>query len=232
VYDETYERRVKLAVEALRRKDVANVSAAAATYHCSRYRMSRRMRGIGPKSKRKAHGYKFTECQENSIAVFTRRLEDIGVNLKYCNLKELADSILRDAHQSETSEPPKVGGRWAERFVFRRGIHIRRTQPIDIERKMAHDPHNIEIWFDRYRRVIERHGMLFDHVWNMDEIGFRVGIGRGDKVLALKQGKVYVPSETNRDYTTVVEAVSGRGLSVPPMVILEGQGTPCQMVHQ
>jgi len=122
-----------------------------------------------------------------------------------------------------TSELPKVGGRWAERFDFRRGIHIRRTQPIDIERKMAHDPHNIEIWFDRYRRVIERHGILFDDVWNMDETGFRVGIGRGDKVLALKHGKVYVPSETNRDCTTVVEAASGRGFSVPPMVILRGQ---------
>ena len=88
---------------------------------------------------------------------------------------------------------------------------------------MAHDPHNIEIWFDRYRRIIERHGILFDDVWNMDETGFRDGIGRGDKVLALKQGKVYVPSETNRDYTTVVEAVSGRGLSVPPLVILKGR---------
>ena len=42
-------------------------------------------------------------------------------------------------------------------------------------------------------------------------------------LLALKQGKVYVPSETNRDYTTVVEAVSGRGLSVPPLVILKGR---------
>ncbi len=65
----------------------------------------------------------------------------------------------------------------------------------------------------------------------MHETGFRVGFGRGDKLLALQQGKVYVPSETNRDYTTVVEAVSGRGLSIPPMVIRR-QGTPCQMVHQ
>ncbi len=72
VYDKTHERRVELAVEALRRRrrDVANVSAAAATYHCSRYRISRRMKGISPKSKRKAHDYKLTESQEISVVLF------------------------------------------------------------------------------------------------------------------------------------------------------------------
>ncbi len=124
VYDETHERRVELAVEALRRKDVANVSAAAATYHCSRYRISRRMKGIGPKSKRKAHGYKLTECQENSIpiVVFIRRLEDIGVHLQYCNLKELADSILRDAHKARHPNLQKyeVGG---QSVLFSDGVY-------------------------------------------------------------------------------------------------------------
>lgn len=222
ILDETHERRVELALVALKSSNTPSTNVAPAKFHCSRYRIMRRLKGIGTKSNRQAHGYKLSETQESAVLLYIKRLEGMSINLQYSMLKPCVDSILRDANGSEISVPPEVGGRWTARFINRQRINIKKTQPNEIERQMAHDPANIEVWFNKYRRKSENNRIQDADVWNMDETGFRIGIGRGDKVLALKQGKVFVPSETNRDYTTAVEAVSGLGKSIPPMIILKG----------
>ena len=57
----------------------------------------------------------------------------------------------------------------------------------------------------------------------MDEIGFRIGIGGDAWIMTLDPTRTpYIPSKTERDSITCVEAVNAEGDQIPPMVILPG----------
>ena len=60
---------------------------------------------------------------------------------------------------------------------------------------------------------------------NFDESGFRFGVGKNQKVVSRTadcQSQLTLGSNTNRETVTVVEAISGDGHVLPPMIIVSG----------
>ena len=65
-------------------------------------------------------------------------------------------------------------------------------------------------------------------MWNVDEVGFRVGVGGNQWVLTLNPHKTaYIPSKTSRHSVTCVEAVNAGGDSISPMIIF-----PCHRMFE
>ena len=61
-------------------------------------------------------------------------------------------------------------------------------------------------------------------IYNMDETGFRVGVGKSQWVITEEWNKpLYQTDADNRDYITSVECISGSGYTLPPMLILAGK---------
>jgi len=61
----------------------------------------------------------------------------------------------------------------------------------------------------------------------MDEKGFRQGISDRAKVICLYRGRGMtgkLATDGNREMITVVEAISGSGIVLPPLVIYKGAG--------
>ena len=57
----------------------------------------------------------------------------------------------------------------------------------------------------------------------MDETGFRAGCGKVHWVITLDPDKpMLLTDPDNREYITSVESISGRGETIPPMIILYG----------
>lgn len=55
-------------------------------------------------------------------------------------------------------------------------------------------------------------------MWNSDETSFRIGVGGHQIVVtygARPKGDLIISSETNRDYLTLVEAISAGGAVLP-----------------
>jgi hypothetical protein len=70
--------------------------------------------------------------------------------------------------------------------------------------------------------VIEDLAVCKEDVWNIDECGFRIGIGGEQDVITLETYKAAEsPSETNRDFITMVEAISAGGGTIPPLAIMK-----------
>jgi hypothetical protein len=71
---------------------------------------------------------------------------------------------------------------------------------------------------------LEKFGICFEDVWNMDETGFYIGILNGKIVIThLNTKAVYLADPDNRELLTAIETVSARGEAITPFLILKGE---------
>ena len=75
---------------------------------------------------------------------------------------------------------------------------------------------------------MREHDIFPEDFWNMDEMGLRIGIGRGQWVIVpaddmyLSRFSHIIGVHGDREQCTVVESVSAAGNSIPPLVIMKG----------
>jgi hypothetical protein len=70
--------------------------------------------------------------------------------------------------------------------------------------------------------VCNKYGILDQDIWNMDETGFCIGVGRDQLVITKQKRQLYLEVLTNRESATVVEAISGGGCYISAFLILSG----------
>jgi hypothetical protein len=103
-------------------------------------------------------------------------------------------------------------------------------KPLAIERKAQHHPDDIRAHFQRFQETIERFGVQKDDLYNFDETGFRIGVGRAHTVICKRRKghnhRLYLNDPDNREMITCVETICADGSSIPPMVILSA------IIHQ
>ena len=94
---------------------------------------------------------------------------------------------------------------------------------MDINRKIAHHYDDLHEWFQRYHDIKEKYSILDTDCYNVDETGFRIGIGRDQWVITREATRsIYFASSSNRELVTVMETVSGDGCVLPPFIIVPG----------
>jgi hypothetical protein len=82
----------------------------------------------------------------------------------------------------------------------------------------------ISNWFKRFQRLQEKYSVQKEDIWNFDETGFQIGVGKSQWIVtASRVKKQYLPSDNNRDYVTAVEAISAGGAVIKPILILIGK---------
>ncbi|KAM4055588.1 Tc5 transposase DNA-binding domain-containing protein [Hirsutella rhossiliensis] len=75
-------------------------------------------------------------------------------------------------------------------------------------------PHVTE-YFKKLHETIASYGINPADIWNMDETGFRIGIGRDQVVVTKSRRSQYFGIEENRESATAVEAISADGRYIP-----------------
>lgn len=188
-------------------------------------RLRHRYQGKPSKSTRAATGRKLSKEQELILEAYLRRCDEIGVSARLRMVAISANSILARYHEDPATPPPRVGSHWAERWFQRNPQwHKKRQQPLDAVRKAAHEVSDIEWWFNKFNDTMTTYGIQPSDLWNMDETGFRIGITKNKVVLTLEpKKKNFLPTASNRESLTVVEAINAAGCSIQPMVILHGK---------
>jgi hypothetical protein len=73
---------------------------------------------------------------------------------------------------------------WASRWLTRHPEYKKKTlKPLAIARKNSHNLTDIERWFKKLHTVRQEYRVLDENIHNMDETGFRIGVGRSHKVI-------------------------------------------------
>ncbi len=76
--------------------------------------------------------------------------------------------------------PPTVGEHWPRRWIKTHPqFKVIKDKPIEHDRQQAMSLPTIRDFFHDFKDAIDNHQIESDDIWNMDETGLRVGVGRG-----------------------------------------------------
>jgi hypothetical protein len=194
-------------------------------------RFYERYRGIPSKCDRPGTNKAMNPLQEKALAQYVTAVEEMGGSVSLHQMQETANYIfhngrIEDTPQSATqkAKQPRLGKNWTGRFVKRcPDLNVVIQKPLDVKRHKAHNPQKVRDYFERVHATIE--GISPKNIWNMDEIGFQIGMGGQRKVVTTDTGKVknhYIASHSDRESLTITEAINAAGDVIPPMVIFQG----------
>ncbi|ERF71629.1 hypothetical protein EPUS_00618 [Endocarpon pusillum Z07020] len=104
---EDIEERVELAVQdilaAREEGEHLTITEKAQEYDVSRFRISRRLRGIGPRMGRKPKNNRLSEVQEQALLRYILSLDEIGHSIHYDQISKVANNMLRADNDSTSS---------------------------------------------------------------------------------------------------------------------------------
>jgi hypothetical protein len=212
------EARVQEALQHLRDFPEANVTTVAREYNVSRSILRGRLQGCRPRTGRS--NAKLTSEEETAI----RRHIDWR---KSCNLAirpefvvEAADLLLRTKlPPGQDSAPATVGKAWALRFMKRYGYPAYRDRTLDA----LEDFDGTKAYFTKLKHVIEKEGIQPTDIWNMDETGFFVEMGKDEMVITKKKRHNYLDQSGAVNSATSIDAISAVGEHIPAFFVVSGE---------
>jgi hypothetical protein len=229
-YDE-HELKIQRAVAAAAKRPNFIVSQLAREFECDPQRLRRRLKGGASKKNRQGGNKKLSDAQEGAVKKYLLDMQAMGASMPLTQIEMAANHFLEKQHEATkvdapgsttASEAPVVSSNWARRYVKRNPDLTTVVQkPLSTARAWAQRPEVVAEYFNNLRSTIEKYGITPENIWNMDETGFRVGIGGPRKVVvsASSRGKNhYLASESERETVTLTECINGAGSSIPPMI--------------
>ena len=215
------ESRITEAVQAFHTRGGAIAAHLAEEFDVPVSRLRARLAGRQSRSQRIGSNRRLTKEQEDGISAYIKALDLAGVSARLNQVTTAANVFLT---RTSPDNPP-VSKAWTRRFLERRPeLFLRKQKPLDLERAAAHDINELSDWYSRLKGVIDEFAIGVDDIWNIDETGFRVGVGRNQWIVTHNSARrLYLPSPQNRESLTVVEGISAAGSVVPPFIIVPGK---------
>jgi hypothetical protein len=217
------EARMQMAISGYRKKQFRSKAAAAGIFAVSRETLRDRLRGVKPRSETRANGHRLTVIEEEALMKRLLDADKRGFLIRPEFLRGMAQILLRERTQDPTAT---LGVNWAHKFIKRHpALRTRYNRRISYQRVKQEDPRVINQWFETVHATIQEHGIYDDDIWNFDETGFAMGLCSTSKVITAveRSEKPRRVIQGNREWVTIIECVSSKGISAPPAVILKGK---------
>jgi len=214
------EERVTEACEWLTTQKKPYYSKAARKFGVHKDRVRRRFLGKALDSSNiGGHNRRLNDDEDRALCAYIDLADDIGLPIREKMLRVAANSILRNHY----SDPLPVSENWPSRWLSRHPEYQKRfRKPLAAIRKNTHDIEGLEKWFRKLKAVREEYGVVDADIHNMDETGFRIGVGRKHKIIArMTTKRQYQSDPDNRDYITSIESISAAGEVHAPLLVLK-----------
>jgi hypothetical protein len=89
-------------------------------------------------------------------------------------------------------------------------------------RKNTYNPEMIKKWFRKLLAYKEEYRVADCDIYNIDETGFRISVGRSYTILTQSGNKrERIADLDNRDYITLIKAISATGIALPLMLVVK-----------
>ncbi len=214
------EAQVQLALQALRKNPKLSVREAARQYSVPSRTLDRRRHGTSSRADTIANSRNLDPLEEQVLIRRVLNLYEQGFSPGLSVVEDMAN-LLR-----ETRGASRVGKRWAMNFVRRQPeLRTRWSRPYDYQRAKCEDPEVIGAWFDRFRDMVAKHGILESDIWNFDETGFLMGQISSTLVVTSSDGRAKAKKiqPGNREWVTAIQAVRSDGEVIPPYLVVAGK---------
>jgi DDE superfamily endonuclease/Tc5 transposase DNA-binding domain/helix-turn-helix, Psq domain len=219
------------AVAFYRANDYLSIRKVAKLFKVSHVTLSRRIsRQCGSLFDRNVNNARLSPDQETALIQYVNELHHIGVPLRVKAIEHTANSLLAMSHSTQ-DEPPRVGEHWVTRFLDRHPeIKKMKQKAIELDLlQAANDRQSFTKFYEAYKEQIDKYHITPSHIWNMDEMGLRVGVGRGKWVVVPAEISTKsrhfdnVASFGDTEHSTLIECISVAGKVINPLIILKGK---------
>jgi hypothetical protein len=214
------ERKINLALQAIKQGQNFSARAAAKIYGVSHATLSRRLNGTQSRRDNMPKSKNLTQLEESTIVQYVLDLDARLYPPRLTGVEDMANRLLAERGA------PKVGKRWASNFVKRQPeLRTRFLRRYDYKRAQCEDPEAIRAWFSLVKNVIAKYGVVDSDVYNFDETGFMMGIISTGMVItnAERHSNVKLVQPGNREWVTVIQGVNALGWTIPPYIIVSGK---------
>jgi len=123
-----------------------------------------------------------------------------------------------------------LGKRWIRSFLKRNPrVSSVVGRKIEASRIENTTPEQLQGFFDHYDQTRMRYTIRLEDTWNMDEVGIALGICSNTRVLSgTKKGRTYVKRPKEREWVTILEAISATGQKIRPLTVFKGKSLQTQ----
>ncbi|KAH7929520.1 DDE-domain-containing protein [Leucogyrophana mollusca] len=235
VTGDTKEQQLQLALQAVvasgldpKGQPKLTLRRAATQYGVSRTTLTARYNGRKTRVDSHAHQQRLTPAQEAVLKEWIKALGYRGVPLSHLTVAQHASVII--------DEP--VSENWARHFRTRHpDLKARWSTGLECCRARALNRSQVSEYFTILGDLISRYNVLPSNIYNMDEKGIQLGIGKRTLVFVDRDQKtVQHLVNGDRELVTVIETVSADGIVLPPSVIFKakrrnlawGRNNPCR----
>ena len=146
-------------------------------------RLRHRLKGQPPKVSQPAKNTKLLRAEEAALCRYIDRLDNINLAVRVEFVTDAANSILREKFKGD--DIPSVGTKWTTRFLRRHNYFKSLQKKLNSDRQLSENLDRITEYFQRLQTVITEEGIVPEDIWNMDETGFQIGVGK-DQLIVTK----------------------------------------------
>jgi hypothetical protein len=191
-----------------------SLRSAALDYKVSRTTLTARYNGRQTRLEAHAKEQKLTPSQENVLKEWIKALGRRGLPMSLHLVAEQASVILGGDPLSE---------HWARHFRTRHpDLQSRWASGLECCRAKALNRPQVTEYFNILIELITKYNIIPSNIYNMDEKGVQLGIGKRTLVLVDRDQKTIQHLENgDRELVTIIETVCADGSSVPPSVIFK-----------
>jgi helix-turn-helix, Psq domain/Tc5 transposase DNA-binding domain len=216
------EERLKLAIEAIKKEGFQpngqpylSFRQAGIEFNVPKSTLYDRFHGTKDRKDGHEKQRALTAAHEETLVAWIKEMGWRGVPLQTQTVIDYASAI--------AGRP--VSRKWIKRFRERHPeIRARWTRPLEKCRAQSLNPTAVASFFEVLQEVIETYDIPPENIYNANEKGIQLGIGK--KVLAFfdrDQKDVYSVEDGDRELVTVIEAVCADGTAIRPSVIFKAK---------
>jgi hypothetical protein len=196
-----------------------NIAQTAKKYNVDRSTLSRRYRGVQTSHAEQYENQRLlNDQQESELVEYIDKLCQRGLPPTREMLQGFASEICRQP----------VGKNWPNRFINRHKLDLvsRWTTGLDRQRKQADSAFRYKLYFELLERKIKEYSVEPQHIYNMDEKGFLIGIiSKSKRIFSRRRyeegGVKQVIQDGNREWITCIACICADGSSLSPSLIYQ-----------
>jgi hypothetical protein len=211
---------ISQAIDAYRSGQFNSIRKCAAAFGVKHNTLSRHIRGS--KSRRTAHidQQLLSPDQEDSLVEWILHLEASGNAVNHVQFRAMVQLICQ-----LTGGPSTLGVNWTHRFLQRHPeVRSKIGQKIDHLRVQGVTSESVQSFFTRLENAISNFNVKTVNIWNMDETGIALGVCTNQVVLGTSSTRrSYVQRPENREWVSIIEAISAGGRKLRNVVIFKAQ---------
>ena len=170
------EERIQKALAALSDESDLTVAAAARQFFVPVTRLRQRAKGRIARTQRDGPGQRLNKDQHRALEAYIQRCDKIGMPALVPQLIDAAQRIL-NLSLVLGQKPEPLSKNWISRYL-KKYPHIKRLKQKtkEINCSASKELRIYHQHFYKFKKKVNKKGILLDNIYNIDKIGFRIDI--------------------------------------------------------